>query len=429
MKKGIVMTALFALSAALGSTPIGFAESTAASGALLLAVETFARNERVIPLSYEHGGYICTHVKPPEIILRNISGKAVTVKRASLVGKSGGREIARFTVHEDRIGKLMFAQNKQLNKLMSAPDDAGMVDQLKRLHGEPAIMEAGYNEGNVLPPSAYACLGLAEALFFFYEGTAVVDGLEIVVEAEAEGGAASSVVYGLPYSSYACRGEYRFPIKGPSVVGSVPFGHSHRFANGGEFAIDIVDIRRDDSGAFSTSRVPSPMVILGSDKVSDYHIFGREVRAIAKGKVLEISDRYPDEVAANPREPFSKRNERLKRMLIEKGASSDSIAGGNYVLIDHGNGEYARYCHLREEIPVKAGDLVEQGKVIGYVGNSGNSTEPHLHLELLDSPDVNAANGLPIVFANLDLARALDSPFFGKKNSFLFSEFIFVISD
>jgi len=389
----------------------------------------FARNEKVVPLSYEHGDYYCIHVKPPEIIVRNVSDKAVTIKRASLIGKSGGREVARFIVHEERIRQLMTVQNKRLNELMSASVGAYATNRLKRIHGEPAIMEAGYHEGNVLPPVAYACLGLADALFFFYEGTSVVDAIEIVVEADAEDGAASSVVYELPYSSYTCRGEYRFPIKGPCMVGSVPFGHSHRFANGQEFAIDILDIRRDDSGAFSTSRVPSPMVVMGSDKAPDYYIYGREVRAIAKGRVIEVSDRYPDEFAANPQEHFGKRNERLKQKLIEQGVSPDSIPVGNYVFIDHGNGEYARYCHLREEIPVKAGDLVEQGEVIGFVGNSGDSMEPHLHLELLDSPDMNAANGLPIVFDNLGLTSALDSPFFGKKNSFVFSEFIFVFSD
>jgi murein DD-endopeptidase MepM/ murein hydrolase activator NlpD len=145
--------------------------------------------------------------------------------------------------------------------------------------------------------------------------------------------------------------------------------------------------------------------------------------------VLEVSDRYPDEFASNPQEHFSKRIERLKQHLIEKGVGSDNIQGGNYVFIDHENGEYARYCHLLEEIPVKAGDRVAQGDVIGYVGNSGQSMEPHLHLELLDSPDIYTANGLPIVFSNLDLSRALDSPSFGEKNSFAFSEFIFVFSD
>ena len=156
------------------------------------------------------------------------------------------------------------------------------------------------------------------------------------------------------------------------------------------------------------------MVILGSDKASDYHIFGREVRAMADGEVIDVYDQYPDEFADNPREPFEQRNARLKQHMIEKGQDPSKLSG-NFVFIDHGNGEYARYCHLRDDIPVKVGDKVKQGDVIGYVGNSGQSMEPHLHLELLDSVDYLTANGLPIVFTNLDLAHALESPSFGEK--------------
>ncbi|MFC1500576.1 hypothetical protein ACFL6T_06150 [Candidatus Zixiibacteriota bacterium] len=48
---------------------------------------------------------------------------------------------------------------------------------------------------------------------------------------------------------------------------------------------------------------------------------------------------------------------------------------------------------------------------------------------MLDSPDYLSANGLPIAFSNLNLAGALDSPTFGDRNSFVFSEFIFIISN
>jgi hypothetical protein len=253
MKKMIVVIALLVLGAVL----MGAAAATMKGVAPLLTIEMFARNEKVIPLSYEHGDYKCIHVKPPEILVRNISGKAVTLKRASIVGKSDGREVARFTIHEDRIGELMAAENKKINKYMSALDDADMAYRLRRIHGEPAVMEAGYHEGHALPPSAYACLGLTDALFFFYEGTSVVDALEIVVEAEGAGGAASSVVCDLPYTPYTCQGEYHFPIEGACMVGSIPFGHSHRFANGQEFAIDILDIRRNDDAAARCG--PSPM--------------------------------------------------------------------------------------------------------------------------------------------------------------------------
>lgn len=55
---------------------------------------------------------------------------------------------------------------------------------------------------------------------------------------------------------------------------------------------------------------------------------------------------------------------------------------GNEVVIDHGFGYESRYAHLKK-IDVKAGDAVTRGAVIGYLGNSGRSTGPHLHYEVL----------------------------------------------
>jgi hypothetical protein len=398
-------------------------------GAAPLSVETFARDEIVIPLSYEHGGFHCIHLKPPALLLRNTSAQHQTIERARLVGKSGSRELATATLHEEGIAALMVAQNKRMNGYFRALEEPETARRLLRIYGEPVEVQASYHEGHVLPPGVHACLDLSGALYFSSQSSEVIDELVVEIDARSAGGMASSVSFDLPYEPFVCHGDYHFPIAGSSVVGSLPIGFNHRFGNAQEFALDIFDIRRNADGGFSSSRVSSPMVIGGSEVAADYYIYGREVRALAAGEVLEISDRYPDEFAADPREPFQARNERLRQHLIAKGADPDDLPGSNFVLIDHGQGEFARYCHLRDEILVEAGERVEKGQVIGYVGNSGQSTEPHLHLELLDSPDIHAANGLPIIFANLDLSRALDSPALREKNSLVFSEFVFLFSD
>ena len=54
---------------------------------------------------------------------------------------------------------------------------------------------------------------------------------------------------------------------------------------------------------------------------------------------------------------------------------------GRYICLDHGNAYTTGYGHLGE-LAVKAGDIVEQGDIIGYVGSSGYSTGPHLHFEV-----------------------------------------------
>ena len=264
--------------------------------------------------------------------------------------------------------------------------------------------------------------------------TAIIDGREFDIEwigaesitVQTAGQPELPAVLQVPLTDYTCRGEYHFPVKGPAMVASVPAGHSHRFANAQEFALDIFDIRRFPAGNLSSSAVPNETVIIGSDQAADYYIYGREILAIGDGIVVDTADGFPDELAANPQDYFAPRIERLTPELLSLGVTMANITAGNYILIDHENGEYSRYCHLNADIRVASGDRVTRGQVIATAGNSGNSTEPHLHLELLDSADFMTANGLPIVFANLPLGSALDSPFFGEKNSLIFSEFIFL---
>ena len=68
---------------------------------------------------------------------------------------------------------------------------------------------------------------------------------------------------------------------------------------------------------------------------------------------------------------------------------------GNYTVIDHGNGMTTAYAHQSERL-VKVGDTVTVGQVIGLVGSTGNSTGPHLHLEVrVNGSLVNPRSYLP----------------------------------
>ncbi|ARX84645.1 MULTISPECIES: M23 family metallopeptidase [Streptomyces] len=69
---------------------------------------------------------------------------------------------------------------------------------------------------------------------------------------------------------------------------------------------------------------------------------------------------------------------------------------GNHIVLDLGEGTYALYAHVqRGSLDVRAGDRVRAGQAIARCGNSGNSTEPHVHFQLMDGPDLNTARGVP----------------------------------
>lgn len=83
---------------------------------------------------------------------------------------------------------------------------------------------------------------------------------------------------------------------------------------------------------------------------------------------------------------------------------------GNHVFIDCG-GTIVALCHLqRGSLTVRPGQVVQVGQVLGACGNSGNTTEPHVHVQALDSRDIDRARAVPLTFegslpANGDVVR------------------------
>jgi murein DD-endopeptidase MepM/ murein hydrolase activator NlpD len=122
--------------------------------------------------------------------------------------------------------------------------------------------------------------------------------------------------------------------------------------------------------------------ILGPDWVNTA---GEPVFAVANGVVVAVVDGLPDEP------------------IGELGASGLVIdwetISGNRVVIDIGDGHYAWYEHLESgSVVTQVGARVTRGQVIGRVGNSGNTSHPHLHFAVTDSPIVGQGRGLPYRF-------------------------------
>lgn len=121
--------------------------------------------------------------------------------------------------------------------------------------------------------------------------------------------------------------------------------------------------------------------------VSSYHIFGRDVHAVADGKVVASRNDLKEQVPGK----------------LPEGLPVDEV-DGNFVVLDIGGGAYVNYAHMQPgSVTVKAGDEVKRGAVLGKVGNTGNSSEPHLHLHVMDGPDPLMSNGIPYVFDDFTL--------------------------
>jgi murein DD-endopeptidase MepM/ murein hydrolase activator NlpD len=76
-----------------------------------------------------------------------------------------------------------------------------------------------------------------------------------------------------------------------------------------------------------------------------------------------------------------------------------ATAPGNWLVVDIGNGHYVLYAHLQpHSATVRIGDRVRRGQAIAKLGNTGSSSAPHLHFQVMDAPSPSAANGLPYEF-------------------------------
>ena len=93
-----------------------------------------------------------------------------------------------------------------------------------------------------------------------------------------------------------------------------------------------------------------------------------------------------------------------------RNADPSCTGYGNYVIIQHSDGNYTLYAHLHAgTISVKAGDSVKQGQVIAKMGNSGNSTGPHLHFEIRLGENSSSARVDPLTYIDKDNPRPASS--------------------
>ena len=122
-------------------------------------------------------------------------------------------------------------------------------------------------------------------------------------------------------------------------------------------------------------------------KSEDWIGYGADILAVAPGTVVEVVRDLPN--VAPGKNP--------------EGLTIAQIAG-NRVIIDMGSGYYAMYAHLAPgSVQLHVGDHVRQGQKIGQLGNTGNSSAPHLHFQVMDRPSSLDDTSLPFVFDHMNL--------------------------
>lgn len=124
------------------------------------------------------------------------------------------------------------------------------------------------------------------------------------------------------------------------------------------------------------------------DELRDYFSYGRDVIAPADGEIIKAKDGIRD----FPK-PETMRVDHICRDFR-----------GNFLMIKHSEDEYSFIGHLIPgSIQVTEGEKVKQGQKLGECGNSGHSTEPHIHFHVQNHPNFYLGMGLPIMFSKIEV--------------------------
>ena len=168
--------------------------------------------------------------------------------------------------------------------------------------------------------------------------------------------------------NYKTKTSLILPFKGILVVGNGgrnPKVNNHYSSKSQRYAYDFLSLSFKNKG----------------DKLEDFEAFGSEVIAPGNGIISQVINGSID-VSLGERDTF--------------------VYPGNMVVINHGNGEWSVLAHFKHNsIRVREGDNVKQGDILGLCGNTGNTSEPHIHYHLQDNPLMIRAKGLPAQFNSI----------------------------
>jgi len=173
---------------------------------------------------------------------------------------------------------------------------------------------------------------------------------------------------------YLTKTNFILPFKGILMVsngGRTPETNNHNRPadKGPQNMLYAYDFRTENSGK--------------EKDLKEFPIFAKEVLAPGDGIVIQVINGSID---------------------VLPGERDRSVGVGNAIMIDHQNGEYSLLCHFKQDsIKVKVGNKVKQGEVIALCGNTGNTSQPHIHFHLQDNPRLHLGKAIPIQFRKINV--------------------------
>jgi len=178
--------------------------------------------------------------------------------------------------------------------------------------------------------------------------------------------------------NYVLKGNYILPFTGKWTVvnggASKELSHSWGILSQ-RYALDFLIV--DDEGkTFSGDNT----------SVCDYYCYGKDIITPADGIVVNLRKKHKDS------------------HVDGKNAYCDANhIAGNFIVIKHNDSEYSMIAHIMPgSIIVNIGDKVKQGEVIAKCGNTGNTSEPHIHFQLQAGKSFFLSAGLPVAFSNIN---------------------------
>jgi hypothetical protein len=265
-----------------------------------------------------------------------------------------------------------------------------LIDNLRTLDVQPV-------KGASLPPNESRLLYIT---VIFDSKDAIPDALDHQIEVNGADNPGATKPSSLSYKAgYLNLSKDAPPVFSPplegegwiAINGCCGLGHPHRESvqsvngklyNSQRFAVDFM--RLDSDGR---------LVEGDTSKNSNFVDYGAPVMAAGDGVVVSTLDKLENNEPGALPDPG---------VFTELGIVS---VDGNHVVIDHGNGLYSFYAHLQKgSIKVKVGDKVQAGDELGLLGNTGNSSAPHMHFHIMNGPSPLGAEGVPYVFDSFQLA-------------------------